>query len=147
MKSLLLAASLALVAAGVSSCGGDAPTKAAEEDFCEAFTSLFADVPDSPDVDEADAVQAFRDWGERLEEVGTPEDMGEQARAGFERTLEVVRDLDEGVTLADFDSLGEDLPAQAQEQVEAFDAYAFDTCGNPLDDVSLPEVPELPGLE
>ena len=40
---------------------------------------------------------------------------------------------------------GEDASAEVQKQAKAFSDYLTETCGNPMKDFELPEMPEVPG--
>lgn len=96
------------------------PTDATEEDFCDAVLSGEDYVDDD--------VLDLRDFGEELAEVGTPEDIDDEAREGFEIYLELFDDAGNRVTqdeLADFDS---DLSRSEADATEAFDDYIEDTC-------------------
>jgi hypothetical protein len=140
-----------LVGATLAACGGDAPGDASETEFCDAQGSLFSGL----DLGGADALpsdeelaEAFRDWGAELESVGTPEDMPQEARAGFEDLVREVEDVD----AEDFSEEGlqqqlDDLSDETGEQAEAFTAYVEETCSGlmgDLGDVDLPELPDLP---
>ena len=75
-----------------------APTDASEKDFCDTQTSLFTDLvgdtsnPQVPSND--DMAKAVKGWADKLEKVGTPEDIPDEARAGFEATVEQAKDID-----------------------------------------------------
>lgn len=152
---LTLTSAVLLVGAVTSACGGGgsgAPTDASEEGFCEAATSLVTDLipEDLSNAEmptEADMAQAVKDWGAELEEVGTPEDISDEARAGFEDIVQQAKDLDAAdFSLDNLDELqagGEDASAEVKEQAEAFSTYLTDTCGNPMDDIEMPDL-ELP---
>lgn len=150
-RTRLALSSLALLmGAALSACGGGAPSDASTEEFCEAQGSLFADIDlgtsDLPSSEEL--ARAFQDWGNELEDVGTPEDMSHDARAGWEDVVEEVK----GVDAEDFSDENvqeqlEDLSDETGKQAEAFTEYVSKTCGGlmgDLGDVELPELPELP---
>jgi hypothetical protein len=152
---LTLTSAVLLVGTVTSACGGSggAPSDASKDGFCEAANSLMTDlVPDdltSGDLpSDEDMAQAVKDWGSRMEEVGTPEGISDDARKGFEGVVDQAKEID----AADFsmDSLeelemgGADASAEEQEQAEAFGNYLTDTCGNPMDDIEMPEMPEIP---
>lgn len=140
-----------LVGASLSACGGGAPGDASEQEFCDAQGSLFSDI-DLGDAgalpSDEDLAQAFRDWGQELESVGTPENMSEKARAGFEDLVSDVEDVD----AEDFSEEGlqqqlDDLSDETGEQAKAFTEYVNETCSGlmgDLGDVELPDLPELP---
>lgn len=146
-KAMLAVASTALVLGAVAGCGGDgssssAPDDASKDDFCEAFSGLFegilADVG-AGDVSESDSVAAIKDWAADMREVGTPSEMPDQAREGFEVFVEAAEDLDENASLGDLESLGGDLSAADQEAGDAFGTWAIENCPS-----ALPGLDDLP---
>ncbi|MCW2737125.1 hypothetical protein [Nocardioides sp.] len=167
---LSLASVVLLVGAVTTACGGDggdgaggagdagdagAPTNASEKEFCQTQSSLFEDLlpddmadPELPtDEEMATAVQ---DWGTNLEQVGTPEDIPDDARKGFEVIVEGAGDVDPADfsidQLEQLEQGGEDASAEVKKQAQAFSDYLARTCGNPLDDLDLPEMPEVPEM-
>jgi hypothetical protein len=151
---LTLASAVLLVGAATSACGGSdgAPTDASEKGFCEAANSLLADLipedmtnPEMPS--DEDMARAVQDWGKKMEEVGTPESISEEARKGFESVVEQAQDIDASdfsmEELEELEQGGADASAEAKEQAEAFGDYLADTCGNPMDDMDMPELPDL----
>lgn len=151
-----------LVGAVTSACGGGsgsgsdggAPSDASEKSFCDVQTSLFEDLlpddltnPEVPSNEEMAAV--VKDWGKKLEEVGTPDDIPEDARAGFEAIIQQAEDINPDDfsidKLEELEQGGKDASAEVKKQATAFSDYLTDTCGNPMDDLELPEMPELPG--
>jgi hypothetical protein len=153
---LTLTGAMLLVAAVTTACGGGgAPTDASEKDFCETQSSFFGDLlPDdmaNPEVPtEEEMARAVKDWGKRLEEVGTPDDIPEDARAGFERVVEQAKDVDVSDfsidQLEELEQGGAKASEKVQEQAQAFTDYLTETCGNPLDDLDLPEMPDMPEM-
>jgi len=99
---------LALVAAAtaltLTACGGpdgaDAPKDASVDDFCNSIG----------DWDGSDPGGLVDD----MVEIGTPADIPEQARAGFETMIE--------------NATADDVSAADQEKVNAFITYLTDTC-------------------
>jgi hypothetical protein len=136
------AAALVAVLAG---CGGgdagSAPDNASTEDFCDAYLSMLDEMM-TMDPESDDAVTAIREWGEKLEEVGTPEDIPDDARDGFEVILEALSELDEDSTQQDLEDLGGDLSAEEEQASEAFGEYVTETC--PME---MPEMPDMDDLE
>ena len=140
-----------LVGASLSACGGGAPGDASEQEFCDAQGSLFSDIDlgDAGDLpSDEDLAKAFRDWGKELESVGTPENMSDDARAGFEDLVSDVEDVD----AEDFSEEGlqqqlDDLSDETGDKAQAFTEYVNETCSGlmgDLGDVDLPDLPELP---
>ena len=87
-RTLAAAGSLVLIAA-LSACGGDsdgggsaAPDNASTEDFCTAFNGLVDSVLADTDIsDPTTMVAAIKKWAGKIEDVGTPSDMPDDARA------------------------------------------------------------------
>ena len=144
-----------LVGAATSACGGGgagggAPTDASEKEFCQTQSSLLEDLmpadmtnPELPsDEKMAEAVQ---DWATKIEAVGTPEDISDDARKGFEAIVAQANDIDASdfsiEKLEELEAGGKDASAEARKQADAFEKYLTETCGNPLDDLEMPEMP------
>jgi hypothetical protein len=126
-----------LLALSLSACGG-APTDASTKAFCEAFnssTDVFADIdPEGEPSEQAGkAVDAFKEYADKLEEVGTPEGISDEEREGFELIVDELGDLDEGeVEKYLEDPSGEDIAQVSeddQKKVDAFTTYAGEECG------------------
>jgi hypothetical protein len=151
---LALTSTVLLVGAATSACGVGAPADASETDFCDTQSSLFNDLlpedmadPELPSNEEM--AQAVKDWGQELEEIGTPDGIPDDARAGFEQLVEQASEIDAADftidKLEELEEGGADASEAAQREAEAFADYLTETCGNPLDDIEMPEMPELPG--
>lgn len=120
---------LVLVGALVGcSDGGDPPTDASKAEFCETFNSLVDDVLEAGVDDPAAAVEAVKEWAGDIEEVGTPEEMPDDARRGFELFVEHAADLDEDMGIEDLQNLGGDLSEDDQADGEAFTTWTQDNC-------------------
>jgi len=130
MKHSLLAASLVLVAGTAVGCGGGgAPDSASTDDFCGVFEDFNATVAElGQDAENSELIGALKDTGEELEEIGTPEDIPEDARAGFELTVKTIADLDEDASQEALDNLEEDFSEEEQKQSDAFNEYLSETC-------------------
>src|SRR5690349_10081385 len=98
---LTLTSPVLLVATVPPACGGGggAPSDASKDGFCDAANSLMADLmpedmttPELPS--DEDMAQAVKDWGSRMEEVGTPEGISEDARKGFESVVDQAKEID-----------------------------------------------------
>lgn len=139
-----LAASLILVAGAATGCGGGSPSDASNESFCDAYDSLFTDMGAMAESDEGELVEIIKAWGREMQETGTPDDIPEQAREGFEASMEMIEELDETTTPEDFDKLDQEMSEAQKDAVDAFDTWTTETCGSPLDDMDLPDMPELP---
>ena len=153
---LTLTSAVLLVGAVTSACGGGgggAPSDASKDGFCDAANSLMSDLmPEDLSTAELpsdqDMAQAVKDWGSRMEEVGTPEDISDDARKGFESVVDQAKEIDASDfsmdNLEDLEQGGADASAEEKKQAEAFGTYLTDTCGNPMDDMEMPELPEIP---
>ena len=158
MRRTAAAASLALVAS-LTACGGDsgggsgssAPDNASLDDFCQAFNGLFDTVmaqATSGDADASAMITALKKWAADMEDVGTPSDMPDDARHGFELFVDQAKKLDENATLQDLENLGEDLSSDDQADGEAFSEWTTKNC--PLDLPSgLPSIDssDLPSID
>lgn len=151
---LTLTSAVLLVGAVTAACGGGggAPGDASEDGFCEAANSLLTDLmPDdmsAPEVpSDEDMAQAVKDWGTRMEEVGTPEDIPDDAREGFEAVLAQIEEIEasdfSAEKLEELGSGGAEASEEVQRQAEAFGDYVTETCGDPMDDIEVPEL-EMP---
>ena len=150
---LTMTSAVLLVGAVTTACGGGAPTDASEKDFCETQSSLLADLmPDDmtdPELPSDEAMaKAVKDWGAELEKVGTPEDIPDDARKGFDAVVEQAKDIDTSdfsiEKLEELEAGGKDASEEVQKQAEAFSDYLTETCGNPIDNIEMPEMPEMP---
>jgi hypothetical protein len=116
MRRLLLGAA-ALVVAGVTvACG--APTDASKGDFCDAVEKVSKN---ADDYDEA------RDAALDLGDVGTPEGISDDAREGFEISIDA---FDEAEDEKDLEKAQDDLSSDDKKKVEAFSSYIDKTCGS-----------------
>lgn len=120
-----------LLALSLSACGGDddggdggsaddAPDSASVEDFCDTFLAS-SEVTDGAGI---------KDFADALAEVGTPDDMSDEEREGFEVFVAVAQDVDEGATLEDLDD--PDVSADEEAAVTAFIGYATTNCADQL---------------
>ena len=144
MKSALLAASLVLVGGAALGCSGGsdgAPADASEDDYCASYRTLYADMSTMTEATDAEIIAKIKDWGATMQETGTPSDMPDDARAGFETTLGFIDGLADDATAEDFEKMDSDLSEEETQQVSEFDTYTTETCGSPLDDMEVPEMP------
>ena len=120
MRGALLGAGVVLMAGVLTGCGGDAsddaPEEASKKDFCGAFQKLGES---GDDFDKSK--EAFKD----LEDTGTPDDMPDDARAGFELIIDIA---DEADSSEDAEKRVEDLSKDEQKEVEAFSTYTVKKC-------------------
>lgn len=99
------------------------PTDASEEDFCSSIDTAFEDIAaegEKEGDDEIDVSGAI----EELESTGTPEDIPEDARSGYEAFIEALNDVN-GETVDDAEDI--DDPTEGDDG-EAFGTYYAETC-------------------
>jgi len=115
---IVRAAIAVMVGALMSACGG-LPEDASGFEFCQAAKiDQKGFVPGEWDKAE--------DMAEKLEEVGTPEDIPENARAGAEIMLDLV---DDSSDISEFTASAKDLDGGDQDKLIAYLDYVKKTCG------------------
>lgn len=119
---ILPAAGLLVLTGGLAACGngspsasGGAPTDASKSSFCGSFDKLTAHV--SP-----------KQAADTLARVGTPGDIGSDARHGFEVLLERLRKLPEHADKGDITQMAKGLTGTDQADVTAFISYYASEC-------------------
>jgi hypothetical protein len=151
--ALIVVAVLVLAGGGVAAAvlltgdddgGGDAddaPKSASVEEFCEGLNE-FDEVDD--DASPEEQVDQAHEVADRLSEIGTPEDIPDDAREGFEIYLEAISevDADDIEALDDVESEEEladalGISSEDQDKITAFFEYTFETCA----ELSTPEIP------
>ncbi|GAA5140753.1 hypothetical protein GCM10023340_01390 [Nocardioides marinquilinus] len=105
---------LAGVLSACGSAGTDAPEDAQLSEFCTTWEEQF-----DPEVDGVDDLAA---WAEEMAEVGTPEGIDDDARQGFELTIDTAIEAAGSVEVAPGDH-EEDSRLRA-----AFDDYRLEAC-------------------
>lgn len=110
----LVGASLALLGGMTVACGGS-PEDASEGDFCDAM----AKVQDTDDFEDT------QDAIDELEDVGTPEDISDEGREGFEIMIDISGDSDSD---DEANEKLEDLDEDEQKAVSEFLKYESETC-------------------
>lgn len=136
----------AVLLVSLTACGGDdgsdAPESASKEDFCEAYDAepdLEGIDPSASPEEQADAiVTAIQDATDRLAEVGTPEDIPDDAREGFEVVIEVANNLDKdeaqkAIEEQDSEYFDNLVSGDDKEKSDALDEWASDYCGDGAD--------------
>lgn len=102
------------------------PTDASEEEFCDAVAGLYDDIFDQG-TDDEDVIEVT-EATDTLEETGTPEDISDEERAGFESFVEALREVD-GLTVEEADEI--DDPTDNSDG-DAFFDYVESTCGEDI---------------
>ena len=128
-------AGFALALGSLVGCGGDdgdgggTPANASKEDFCANFESLMTDLQGmDPTKDLSEAVDRIQEAGDQMEETGTPADMPDDARAGFQFVLDTVGDIDDNASIEDLAKLGSDMSSSEKDESKAFNDYLEETC-------------------
>lgn len=116
--TLVLAGALTACGSGSSSGSGDSagsPTDAATGTFCKTFDELAGDV--SPE-----------EAADKLNEVGTPSDIGSDAQHGFRVLVDHLRQLPDDAEESDITEMARGLSGSDQADVTAFITYYAQTC-------------------
>lgn len=136
MKLGLVAASLILVAGGAVGCGDDGgggggltgKNAPSTDDFCGALKDFQDDFTEAdPTKDLKGYIKALKDAADKLEDIGTPDDMPDDAKDGFDITIETINDLDDDATLDDLAKIGE-VSDEDQKKIDALDDYIAKEC-------------------
>ena len=127
---LALVVACTVLVVGCAGPGADAPEDASIESFCAAKSWMVVEGTDRffadglPSDDEL--VQLVHDWAAELDRVGTPDNMSPDARAGFEKLIARLQDMDAGdVEDRGFNWQDEDWENDAET---AFARYVTNTC-------------------
>ena len=128
MKLVNLAAAVVLVGATTVACGGS-PSDASAEDFCGGLDDVAAAYA-AVDFEEPteDQVAGIKDAVADFADTGTPEDISDDARAGFELITEGIADLADDASAEDLQKASADFNGEEEKQADAFDAYVEKTC-------------------
>lgn len=136
-RPLVAAAATVLLALSLSACGGGAPTDASVKDFCEATqgNSNEEDFTKALEDEDWDKIRDLvQEQADEIEEVGTPEDIPDDAREGFELQLEQADDLsadDLEKAFTDQENPFEvDLSGEDKKKIEAYTEYESETCAD-----------------
>lgn len=133
-RRLGAAAGLAIAAATFTACGsqdaGGAPEDASVGDFCDAYVSnpAFSGSEQEPTQEEVD------EFVDRLLDTGTPEDMSDSERTGFEAVVDIMRGLDVDDSEEDTARMLEEQFEDSEKDVEAFIGYAGEKCADEIMD-------------
>jgi hypothetical protein len=149
-NTALKIAGIALVLSGLggalAGCGGsdsdsdggsatdaasDSPKDATKDGFCEKFTGLSAAVAQATSGDTSAAIKGLKDWVGEIEDYGTPSEMSDDARDGFEILIASFKGVDDDASMEDLQKLGADASAADTKKVEAFSAWTSENCPPP----------------
>lgn len=124
MRRLLAGASLVLVAGMTAACGGP-PDDASKGEFCKTIEEV--PIGEDGKVSQDD----WDEWLDDLEETGTPEDISDDERKGFETSVDLLRDVDvdeDSDISKQLEEAEDDLDDDEKDNTEKFDEYVSDTC-------------------
>jgi hypothetical protein len=133
MKLGLLAASLVLVAGGAVGCGDDdsgssaADKSVSQDDFCGAFQAFYDDLQNVTGQEE-NLGEILKKAAKRIEDVGTPDDITDDAKDGLQVTLDAIDSLPDDASAEDMAGLDADFSDADQKKVDAFSDYLDKTC-------------------
>lgn len=143
MPRLAALAVPAVLLLSLTACGGDdaddAPESASKEEFCEAYNAEPADDdfdPEASPEDQAKAIiDALKEATDKLADVGTPEDIPDDAREGFEVVINAVDGLDEEEVAKAIEEEDEEyfdsiVSGDDKEKGDAFEEWATGYCGD-----------------
>jgi len=142
MNTASLVAALVLMAGVAAGCGDDSASSpatardnASVEEFCAGVAEIGRSIEgvegDKPTAEQLDAIQgAAADLGE----VGTPEEMSDDARMGLELVVGFIVDSGSATTVDELSSPDDGLAEDEQQQFEAFDSFIEDSCFSPSGD-------------
>lgn len=132
MKKALIAASLVLIAGALVGCGGDdggsAPKAASVDDFCTAFEQVTKDTSGVSQDDTEAQIQAAKDAVAKLADVGTPKDIPDDARAGYELLIDTIKNVDDNASQDELTAIFDDFSETDQKTFLAFVTYVGKTC-------------------
>lgn len=135
-RPLAAAGAAVLLALALTACGGS-PTNASEKDYCEAVNGINDNedlIKAVTDEDWDKAADLLKDSAEEIEEVGTPEDIPDDAREGFELQLDASADISgddlEKAFKDQEDPFEADLSGDEKKKVEAYNDYENETCSD-----------------
>lgn len=134
-RPIAAAGAAVLLALSLSACGGGAPTDASKEDFCDVTQNQEDGEKAFEAISEEDwdkAADLIKEQADKVEEVGTPDDISDDAREGFEIQLDAAKSLDgddiEKAVKDEEDPFESDLSDDDKDKVEAYSEYESETC-------------------
>lgn len=125
----------ALVLVSLTACGEDEPPAETDlgasvvEEYCLAYSEYFQERATlGPQAQDSEVIASMKGWAEDLERLEPPEEMSADARAGREKWLELIGQIDGDDTQEDVVALEQDLGEKDMAQVQAFFAFNDETC-------------------
>ena len=135
-RPLASAGAVVLLALSLTACGGGAPSDASVKDFCSISDQTgddeFYKALEKKDYDKI--ADLFKEQADKAEEIGTPKDIPDDAREGFEIQVDALKDLDGDTVKKAFESKDpskfedELISKDDQKKVEAFSKYENEKC-------------------
>ncbi len=117
---------------GGGSAGGP-PTNASVEEFCGTFLDLIQQASEAGEkISDKDAIALAKDLADKLSEVGTPEDMPEDARRAFETAIEKIQAIPDDATQDEMQAAAADLTEAEKKDQESLSTYITTTCAGQL---------------
>ena len=123
-----------LAVPGLMSCGGsdgDGPPEGKDdvsvEDFCVAAETFENTFTETDTTNLSEGVKALKDAAQELKDVGTPEDIPDDAREGLVLTLDKLIGLPDDATQADLMEVLDFTDGEKARSV-AFEDYLNATC-------------------
>ncbi|MGH3345368.1 MAG: hypothetical protein ACRDO4_00170 [Nocardioides sp.] len=153
MSRVLVVAAL-LVMATVSGCGSGAERRAAagpvdtrpeQPTFCESYVAHLRSIAEAGWDDVEERARLTRAWADEVEGGGLPDDMGPDAREGFDLLAELVRSVGPDPTPEELARLTEEPDGPTGEKLDAFSEYVGTAC--PEVDAVLEEIFEDRALD
>ena len=134
MKLGLAAATLILLAGGVVGCGDDGgggggggDKTASKDDFCGAFQTFYEDLTEVTGQED-NLGEILKKAAKRIRDVGTPEDIPDDAKDGLDLTLDAIEDLPDDAPAADMEAIEKDYSEDDKKKTQAFSDYLAKTC-------------------
>lgn len=121
MKIGLVAASLVLVAGGATACS----SSASKEDFCNGYEDFIQALIEAEGENYG---EKLKDAASDFEDVGTPDDIPDDAKEGLEIVMDRIQEIDDDATPEDVQNLDQDLSEDEQKKADAFEEYLQKTC-------------------
>jgi hypothetical protein len=106
----------------------DAPTSAATEEFCEQFLGLAKQLVKIDVKDPGKSVAEIKEWAAGMEDYGTPSEMTDEARQGFEVVVSRFVELPADATVEELQTVGADLSAEDNKATQAFGNWTAENC-------------------
>ncbi|GAA3669073.1 hypothetical protein GCM10022237_31220 [Nocardioides ginsengisoli] len=139
-RPLAVAGAAVLLGLSLSACGGgDGPKDASVKDFCnavngEADSAAFLEAYGKKDYDKL--AELVKKQGERAAKVGTPKGIPDDARQGFEISIDAAKDVNGDDIKKAFedgdnaDTFGTKISKDDEKKVKAFGEYQAKTCAD-----------------